>query len=108
MLPPDAISELCALMAIGELTPAAFDDWVQRAGPLGVPRSPEVARLRVRQFDAFLMQPGIEDCRFSRALIGLRNVFARYAHLPTPATVVLKGEAAAEQALPMKRLHQAR
>ena len=90
MLPPDAISELCALMATGELTADTFDQWVRVAGPLGLPRSPELARLRVRQFDAFLMQPGIEDCRFVRALIGLRNVFARHAALPTPSTVVLR------------------
>ncbi|MDP1825491.1 MAG: hypothetical protein Q8L48_19690 [Archangium sp.] len=93
MLPPDAISELCALMATGELTAEVFDEWVSRAGPLGAPRSPELARLRVRQFDAFLMQPGTEDWRFSRALIGLRNVFARHAHLPTPSTVVLESHA---------------
>lgn len=89
MLPPDAISELCALMATGELSADTFHQWARGAGPLGVPRSLELARLRVRQFDTWLRQPGIEDCKFIRALIGMRNVFARHASLPTPSTVVL-------------------
>lgn len=98
MHPPDPITELCALMATGALTADIFHQWALHAGPLGEPRSPELARLRVRQFDAFLMRPEMDDCRFSRALIGLRNVFARFAHLPTPSTVVLSvGETGREE-----------
>ncbi len=89
MLAPDAISELCVLMMTGELTADTFDAWARGAGPLGAPPSPELARLRVRLFDAFLMQREIVDCRFVRALIGLRNVFAGRAALPRSSTIVL-------------------
>ncbi len=57
----------------------------------GEPKSLDSARLRaiVSDFDAFLMQPGVEDSEFTRAMIRLRNVFARHAKMAVPATVTL-------------------
>lgn len=94
------MDELCGLMRQEQLTPEVFGAWVTRqAFWLGVepraelaaePRSVESARQRVRVFDAFLMRPGVDDCRLTRALIGMRNVFALHAALATPATVRLR------------------
>jgi hypothetical protein len=46
-------------------------------------------RAIVRDFDTFLMQPGVEDTQFTRSMIQLRNVFARHANMMAPATVSL-------------------
>lgn len=92
------MNELCRVMKSGELTAEVFDGWVSRhyampgdGGPGSVvePRSVESARLRVHAFDAYLMQPDVVDCRFIRAIIGLRNVFALYAGMSTPVTVII-------------------
>ena len=57
----------------------------------GEPRSLDTVRLRaiVLDFDTFLMQPGVEDSEFTRAVIRLRTVFARHAKMAAPATVIL-------------------
>ena len=57
----------------------------------GEPRSLDSARLRAigLDCDSFLMQPGVEDTEFTRAMIRLRNVFARHAKMASPATVIL-------------------
>ncbi len=88
------MNELCTLMKSGELNAEIFDGWVSRyyampgdGGP--EPRSLESARLRVQAFDAYLMQPEVVDCRFIHAIIGLRNVFALYAGMSTPVTVII-------------------
>ncbi len=88
------MNELCDLMESGELTAEVFDGWVRLHHAMpgnGVPepRSADSARLRVQAFDAFLMRPGVDDCRFIRAIIGMRNVFAVAAGLATPGTVVI-------------------
>lgn len=48
----------------------------------------EPSRLML-QLDQYLMQPGVEDSELTRAIIALRNVFARSAKLATSATVAL-------------------
>ncbi len=92
------MNELCDLMKSGELTAEFFDGWVSRyyampgnggPGSVAEPRTVESARLRVKAFDAYLMQPGVVACRFIHAIIGLRNVFALHAGLSTPMTVVI-------------------
>lgn len=57
----------------------------------GEPRALDSAQLRaiVLDFDGFLMQPGVEDSEFTRAMIRLRNVFARHAKMASPSTVIL-------------------
>lgn len=97
---------LCLLMKHRQLTAEIFGNWVSRhyawihvappKDPRGVrmglraePRSKESARERVAEFDAFLLHPDTHDCRFIRAIIGLRNVFALSAGMSTPVTVVL-------------------
>ena len=85
-------------MTLGDLNAESFDGWVSRyyampgdggPGSVAEPRSVESARLRVHAFDADLMQRSVVDCRFIHAIIGLRNVFALYAGMSTPVTVVL-------------------
>jgi hypothetical protein len=60
----------------------------------GEPQSLDSARLKaiVLDFDTFLMQPGVEDTEFTRAMIRLRNVFARHAKMSAPTTVILADE----------------
>ncbi len=67
----------------------ALVQWVSRHH--GEPQSLDIARLRaiVLDFDTFLMQPGVEDTEFTRAMIRLRNVFARHAKMSAPVTVSL-------------------
>jgi hypothetical protein len=98
----EAMDELCALMEQRRLCPEAFAHWVTRHSDLlwveahpqfqAEPCSQESARRRVRQFDAFLMQPGVEPCRFTRAIIAMRNVFARHAGLALSGTVSLRSD----------------
>ena len=97
------MDELCELMAQQRLTREVFADWVQRNSSWlrveehpqfrAEPSSLESARRRVRQFDAFLMQPGVENCRFTRAIIDMRNIFARYAGMALSGTVSLWADA---------------
>lgn len=96
MITTDAMNELCTLMKSGQFGARVFDGWVSRyyampGGPGAVlePRSVESARLRVHAFDAYLVQRRVIDSRFTHAIIGLRNVFALYAGMSTPVTVVL-------------------
>lgn len=99
-----AMSELCMLLQYRQLTADTFARWVHRyygdPGAVGshalvkwvskrFPPHP-VDRLRVIEFDLFLMGPEIEDCEFTRAMIDLRNVFARSANMATPQTVTLE------------------
>ena len=99
-----AMSELCMLLQYRQLTSDTFARWVNRyfgdPGALGsmalvewlskrLPPHP-VDRLRVIEFDMFLMGPEIQDCEFTRAMIELRNVFARSANMAIPATVTLE------------------
>ena len=65
----------------------ALVQWVSKHH--GEPTSLDATRLRaiVFDFDMFLMQPGVEDSEFTRAIIRLRNVFARHAKMSAPATV---------------------
>ena len=67
----------------------ALVQWVSRHH--GEPQSLDLARLRtiVLDFDTFLMQPGVEDTEFTRAMIRLRNVFARHANMLASMTVSL-------------------
>ena len=102
MVTTEAIDELCALMEQRRLSPEVFAGWVTQHSALlwvkshpqfrAEPCSAETARNRVRQFDSFLMQPGVEQCRFTRAIIGMRNVFARYAGLAMSGTVSLRSD----------------
>lgn len=68
---------------------SALAQWVSRYH--GEPQSLDMQCLRaiVRDFDTFLMQPGVEDTQFTRSMIQLRNVFARHANMMAPATVSL-------------------
>ena len=99
-----AMSELCTLMLRRELTAESFGDWARRnyGAPHGMNsgalvcwvsryhREPsELDGLRVLEFDKFIMQPDTQDCDFTRAMIELRNVFARNANMATPETVSL-------------------
>ena len=53
--------------------------------------------LRVLEFDHYLiMAPDAQDSAFMRAMIELRNVFARNANMATPATVSLNPTVAAD------------
>jgi hypothetical protein len=95
----DAMNELCALMKHRQLTPEIFGAWVSRhyawigvqpsPGLRAEPRSVASARERVKAFDEFLLGP--RDGKFLRTVIDLRNVFALYAGMSTPVTVVLNG-----------------
>ena len=107
----DAMNELCNLMTSRELTAEVFDGWVSRyyampgdGGPGSVvePRSVDSARLRVKAFDAYLMHPDVVDCRFIHAIIGLRNVFALYAGMSTPVTVIIGNPVPAVRKAPPK------
>ena len=99
-----AMSELCTLMLRRELTAESFGDWARRnyGAPHGMNSSAlvswvsryhrdpsELDALRVLEFDKFIMQPDTQDCDFTRAMIELRNVFARNANMATPETVSL-------------------
>lgn len=97
------MDELCELMTQQRLSIETFDAWVVRNSEYllvdddpefgAEPSSEESARRRVRMFDAFLMQPGVENCRFTRAIIGMRNVFARHAGMVLSGTVSLPADA---------------
>lgn len=99
MITTKAMNELCTLMKHRQLTAEIFGAWVSRhyawidlpprESPDSEPRSVESARQRVTEFDVFLMHRGIEDSRFIRAIIGLRNMFALHAGLRTPMTIQL-------------------
>lgn len=99
-----AMSELSTLMLRRELTSERFSEWAQRnyGAPEGMNsgalvswvsrahREPtELDTLRVLEFDKFIMTPDTQDDDFTRAMIELRNVFARNANLAAPATVNL-------------------
>lgn len=96
-----AMGELCTLMMQRTLDSERFARWVKtHYGLPGIHGSAELVhwvafhhqephpldRLRVLEFDRFLMSPGVEDCAFTRALIVLRNVFARNANLAASTT----------------------
>lgn len=99
-----ALGELCTLMMQQKLDSELFTRWVE--AHYGLPDlhgSAELVhwvafhhqephpldRLRVLEFDKFLTRPGVEDCEFTRALIALRNVFARNANMAASTTVAL-------------------
>lgn len=99
-----AMSELCTLMLRRELTAERFGEWARRnyGAPDGMNsgalvywvsryhREPsELDALRVLEFEKFIMQPDTQDDDFTRAMIELRNVFARNANMAAPATVSL-------------------
>jgi len=77
------------LLSINGGADNALTQWVSRYH--GEPQSLDTACLRaiVVDFDTLLMRPGVEDTRFTRAMIHLRNVFARHANMLAPATVSL-------------------
>ena len=105
-----AMGELCTLMMQKRLDQDLFTKWVEtHYGLPDLHGSADLAhwvafhhqephpldRLRVLEFDKFLTRPGVEDCEFTRALISLRNLFARNANMAASATVSLpqpKGE----------------
>lgn len=101
---PQAMSELWMLLQYRQLTADTFARWVSRyygdGGAMGSMALVEwvskrlaphpVDRLRVIEFDMFLMGPDIQDCEFTRAMIELRNVFARSANMAIPETVTLE------------------
>jgi hypothetical protein len=101
-----AMSELCTLMMQRRLDEDLFTSWVDKH--YGLPPlhgSADLAhwvafhhqephpldRLRVLEFDRFLIRPGVEDCEFTRALMGLRNLFARNANMAASTTVAIGG-----------------
>lgn len=103
----NAMSDLCALMLQQKLDAFTFAEWVNwHYGDPGAVGSVELARwvaknhpephpldsLRVLEFDAFLRRRDVQDCEFTRAMIELRNVFARHANMAMPATVALGAE----------------
>ena len=101
---PHAMGELCTLMLYRQLDADVFARWVRRHfGEPGAMGSEALAKwvaknhltphpldsLRVLEFDQWLMRPEVEDGPFTRAMIELRNVFARHANMATPETVSL-------------------
>jgi hypothetical protein len=114
MMISQAMGELCRLMMQHQLDADSFARWVRRyyRPPALVDQSSAglvkwVARhhaephpldtLRVLEFDHYLiMAPDAQDSAFMRAMIELRNVFARNANLATPATVSLNPTVAVE------------
>jgi hypothetical protein len=104
MTTANAMGELCMLMLQRALSPERFEHWVLKyygdpgqRDSLSLVRwvarhhtKPTVLdRLRVHEFDMFLMRPEVVDCAFTNALIELRNVFARNANMAAPVTVTL-------------------
>jgi hypothetical protein len=99
-----SMGELCALMMQKKLDSELFTKWVEtHYGLPDIHGSAELVhwvafhhqephpldRLRVLEFDKFLTRPGVEDCEFTRSLIGLRNVFARNANMAASTTVAI-------------------
>ena len=100
---PHAMGELCTLVLYRQLDADVFARWVRRhfgdPGPLlgSEALAQWVAKnhlaphpldkLRVLEFDQWLMRPDVEDSPFTRAMIELRNMFARHANMATPETV---------------------
>ena len=113
-----SMGELCALMMQQRLDSELFTEWVERHyGLPDIHGSAELVhwvafhhqephpldRLRVLEFDKFLTRSGVEDCEFTRALIELRNVFARNANMAASTSVDLdstKAPAIADQNKP--------
>lgn len=99
----NAMIDLCMLMMQRQLTSDSFAKWARRYFDAPSDQPSEVLvrfvshhlepapldGLRALEFDHFLMQPDVEDCEFTRAMIDLRNVFARHANLVLDATVTL-------------------
>lgn len=96
------MGELCTLMLLRQLTSDSFARWVRRY--YGEPRdqsSEGLARLvakhhvqphpldtlRVLEFDRYLQAQDISDLGFKRAMLELRNVFARNANI-APTEVI--------------------
>jgi hypothetical protein len=99
-----AMGELCTLMLQRRLNAEIFAQWVRHHyGDPGPANCAELVRwvarhhqmphaldrLRALEFDKYLARPGVEDSEFARALMELRNVFARNANMTTSATVIL-------------------
>jgi hypothetical protein len=99
------MGELCALMLQRRLNAEVFAQWTQHhyGAPKGLctealgrwvaeaHRAPHALDgLRALEFDKYLSLPGAEDSAFTRALLELRNVFARNANMamasPPPAS----------------------
>ena len=99
-----AMVELCALMLQRRLNAEVLAQWTQHhyGAPKGLctealvrwvaeaHRAPHALdRLRALEFDKYLSLPGADDSAFTRALVELRNVFARNANMavasPPPA-----------------------
>lgn len=116
MMISQAMGELCMLMMQHQLDADSFARWVRRYYGVPADQSSEglvrwVAKhhvephpldtLRVLEFDHYLiMAPDAQDSAFMRAMIELRNVFARNANLATPATVSLNPTVPAEPVPP--------
>ena len=102
---PHAMGELCTLMLYRQLDADVFARWVRRHfGDPGATYGSEALahwvaknhlaphpldKLRMLEFDQWLMRPEVEDNPFTRAMIELRNVFARHANMATAGTVKL-------------------
>ena len=91
-----AMGELCTLMLLRQLNSDSFARWVRRY--YGEPKDQSSAglvrlvakhheqphpldTLRVLEFDRYLQGQEIRDSGFKRAMLELRNVFARNANI---------------------------